>query len=165
MKTKGQRTGTNCAAVQVKQATERIKAVEAGIQKARTRAELAERRTELAETRTELAEVRAALAQTRAEQAEAALQRLIQTGIDSTARSSNGFASQPRPLDQLTTRQREILQRIAEGMNTKQIADALNLSPKTVEYHRAKLMRVLDVHDIPSLVRLAVRAGLVPVES
>jgi DNA-binding NarL/FixJ family response regulator len=164
MKKRAQRTGTN-GATQVKEAKDRIKQVEACIEKAKTRVELAERRTELAETRTELAEVRTDLAETRAEQAEVALQRLIQTGIDSTAQSSNGLASEPRPLDQLTSRQREILQRIAEGMNTKQIADALNLSPKTVEYHRAKLMRVLDVHDIPGLVRLAVRAGLVPVES
>lgn len=69
------------------------------------------------------------------------------------------------PLEQLTDRQREILQLIAEGQNTKQIAEILKISPKTVEYHRMKLMDCLNVHDIPSLVRFALRVGLVPPES
>jgi DNA-binding NarL/FixJ family response regulator len=69
------------------------------------------------------------------------------------------------PLEQLTERQREILQLIAEGQNTKQIADILKLSPKTVEYHRIKLMDSLSLHDIPALVRFALRMGLLPQES
>lgn len=69
------------------------------------------------------------------------------------------------PLEQLTDRQREILQLIAEGQNTKQIADRLQLSPKTVEYHRTKLMSVLNVHDVPGLVRFALRVGLIHPES
>ena len=68
------------------------------------------------------------------------------------------------PLDQLTWRQREILQLIAEGRNTKQIAAILKISPKTVEYHRMKLMDCLNVHDIPGLVRFAFRVGLIPEE-
>ncbi len=63
------------------------------------------------------------------------------------------------PLEQLTGRQREILQLIAEGQNTKGIAEILKISPKTVEYHRMKLMASLDVHDIPGLVRFALRVG------
>jgi DNA-binding CsgD family transcriptional regulator len=68
------------------------------------------------------------------------------------------------PLERLTIRQREILQLIAEGQNTKQIGGILNVSPKTVEYHRMKLMAGLDLHDIPGLVRFAMRAGLIPPE-
>lgn len=66
------------------------------------------------------------------------------------------------PLDQLTPRQREILQLIAEGKNTKEIAFQLNVSVKTVETHRAQLMERLKIHDIPGLVRFAMRTGLIP---
>jgi DNA-binding NarL/FixJ family response regulator len=69
------------------------------------------------------------------------------------------------PLEQLTSRQREVLQMIAEGQNTKQIAGILNISPKTVEYHRTKLMEALNVHDVPGLVRFAMRSGLVSQEA
>jgi len=68
------------------------------------------------------------------------------------------------PLETLTERQREILQLIAEGQNTKEIAVILKVSPKTVEYHRMKLMNALDVHDVPGLVRFALRVGLIPEE-
>jgi DNA-binding NarL/FixJ family response regulator len=71
------------------------------------------------------------------------------------------LAARKSPLEQLTGRQREILQLIAEGRNTKEIAEDLKLSPKTVEYHRLKLMETLNVHDIPGLVRFALRAGLI----
>jgi len=75
-----------------------------------------------------------------------------------------GIADRKSPLEQLTSRQREILQLIAEGRNTKQIGETLNVSPKTVEYHRMKLMNCLNVHDIPGLVRFALRVGLIPEE-
>ncbi|MCX6905108.1 MAG: response regulator transcription factor [Verrucomicrobia bacterium] len=65
------------------------------------------------------------------------------------------------PLSRLTSRQREILQLIAESKNTKEIASLLNLSPKTVEFHRAELMDRLNIHDVPGLVRFAIQAGLV----
>jgi DNA-binding NarL/FixJ family response regulator len=65
------------------------------------------------------------------------------------------------PLDMLTSRQRQILQLIAEGKSTKQIAHLLNLSVKTVETHRAQLMERLEIRDVPGLVRYAVRVGLV----
>ncbi len=61
----------------------------------------------------------------------------------------------------LTPRQREILQLIAEGKNTKQIALILNISAKTVESHRAQLMKRLEARDIASLVRHALRLKLV----
>lgn len=69
--------------------------------------------------------------------------------------------AQAGPLARLTGRQREILQLIAEGCSTKQIAQRLDLSVKTVETHRAQLMDRLEIHDVPGLVRLAIRTGLV----
>ena len=75
-----------------------------------------------------------------------------------------GIASRKSPLEQLTGRQREILQLIAEGQNTKGIADILKVSPKTIEYHRIKLMDCLNVHDVPALVRFALRTGLISQE-
>ncbi len=68
------------------------------------------------------------------------------------------------PLEQLTPRQREILQLIAEGKSTKEMAFVLSVSVKTVETHRAQLMDRLGVHDVPGLVRQAMRMGLVPPE-
>lgn len=68
------------------------------------------------------------------------------------------------PLDQLTPRQREILQLIAEGKSTKEIAYTLNVSVKTVETHRAQLMDRLDIHDVAGLVRYAMRVGLITAE-
>jgi DNA-binding NarL/FixJ family response regulator len=65
------------------------------------------------------------------------------------------------PLGKLTPRQREILQLIAEGHTTKDIARQLSLGVRTVETHRAELMDRLDIHDVPGLVRLAIQAGLV----
>jgi DNA-binding NarL/FixJ family response regulator len=65
------------------------------------------------------------------------------------------------PLGQLTARQREILQMIAEGKNTKEIAGDLDVSVKTVEAHRLQLMARLNIHDVPGLVRYAIRSGLV----
>ena len=65
------------------------------------------------------------------------------------------------PLEQLTSRQREILQMIAEGKNTKEIASTLEINVKTVEAHRLQLMARLDIHDVPGLVRYAIRNGMV----
>jgi DNA-binding CsgD family transcriptional regulator len=67
-------------------------------------------------------------------------------------------------LEQLTFRQREILQLVAKGQNTKQIADLLRISVKTVEAHRLQLMRRLKIDNIPGLVRFAIRTGLVSPE-
>jgi DNA-binding NarL/FixJ family response regulator len=71
---------------------------------------------------------------------------------------------QEGPLEQLTSRQREILQLIAEGKTTKEIAFLLNVSVKTVETHRAQLMDRLDIHDVAGLVRFAMRVGLLAPE-
>jgi DNA-binding NarL/FixJ family response regulator len=69
------------------------------------------------------------------------------------------------PYGQLTSRQREILQLIAEGHTTKDIAQCLNLSARTVETHRTELMQRLDIHDVAGLVRYAIRTGLVSPDS
>ena len=70
-----------------------------------------------------------------------------------------------RPLrEELTPRQREIVQLIAEGKSTKEIAFLLKVSVKTVEAHRAQLMARLDIRDVAGLVRYAMRVGLVPPE-
>lgn len=68
-------------------------------------------------------------------------------------------------LDRLTGRQREVLQLIAAGHTTKAIAAQLHISVKTVETHRAQLMEQLDIHDLASLVRYAIRTGLVSSDS
>ena len=68
------------------------------------------------------------------------------------------------PLEGLTQRQREILQLVAEGRSTKEIAGILDVSIKTIETHRARLMERLDIHDVPGLVRFAIRSGLVSSE-
>jgi DNA-binding NarL/FixJ family response regulator len=64
------------------------------------------------------------------------------------------------PVGRLTPRQREILQLIAEGYSTREIAVKLDLSAKTIETHRAQLMSRLDIHDVAGLVRYAIRAGV-----
>lgn len=64
-------------------------------------------------------------------------------------------------LERLPPRQREVLQMIAEGYTTKKIATQLSISVKTAEAYRSELMKALDIHDIASLTRYAIRAGLV----
>lgn len=72
-----------------------------------------------------------------------------------------GRTSTPSPeSDPLTPRQREVLRLVAEGHNTKKIAGLLRISVKTVETHRAQLMERLGIHDIPGLVKYALRKGL-----
>lgn len=63
--------------------------------------------------------------------------------------------------DVLTTRQREILRRLAEGQGAKEVAFELGISAKTVESHRAQIMERLGIHDVPGLTRYAIRTGLV----
>jgi DNA-binding NarL/FixJ family response regulator len=65
------------------------------------------------------------------------------------------------PGDKLTARQREVLQLIAEGNSTKEIARQLSLSAKTVDSHRSQLMKQLDIHEVTGLVRYAIRMGII----
>lgn len=64
----------------------------------------------------------------------------------------------------LTPRQREVLQLIAEGHSTKEIAKILNVSPKTIEFHRTRIIRELDLHSTAELTRYAIAQGLVSPE-
>lgn len=68
------------------------------------------------------------------------------------------------PVKVLTLRQREILQLVAEGWTTKEIGVRLSVSENTIETHRRRLMKRLNVHDVTGLVRHAVRIGLVPTD-
>ena len=70
-------------------------------------------------------------------------------------RNKNGLDGHP-----LTLREREVLQLIAEGHRTRQVASLLNISVKTAESHRGRIMRKLGIHDTVSLVRYAIRHGL-----
>ena len=76
--------------------------------------------------------------------------------VDSLAEAPAAARSEP-----LTSRQREVLQLIAEGHSTKQIASRLHISTKTVEAHRAQIMDRLDIHHTAGLVHYAIRAGIV----
>lgn len=76
-------------------------------------------------------------------------------------RYARAAATEPDPLAGLTARQREILQLVAEGKSSKEIAAMLKLSIKTVESHRGQIMERLGVHDVTGLVRFAIRVGLV----
>jgi DNA-binding NarL/FixJ family response regulator len=68
------------------------------------------------------------------------------------------------PMQALSPRQREVLRMVAEGRSTKEIARLLDLSPKTVDIHRAQIMQRLDIHDVAGLTRFAVRVGLVTID-
>ena len=81
------------------------------------------------------------------------LEGYLQEGPDSTDE-----------LSVLSDREREVLQLIAEGKSTKEIAFALGLSIKTVETHRAAIMGRLDIHDVPGLALFAVRHGLIQLD-
>jgi DNA-binding NarL/FixJ family response regulator len=81
--------------------------------------------------------------------------------MDDYVRRTGGSSD---PLDALTPRQREVLQLVAEGNTSKDIAERLGLSFKTVEAHRAQIMERLGLHDLAGLVRFAVRIGLVSPE-
>jgi len=153
------------------QAEARTEQAKTRIESAETRTEQAETRTEMAKTRTERAEIRTERAEARTEQVESTLQLLAHNPVGPVQNLSprllkdiplKQIAGQKSPLEQLTIRQREILQLIAEGQNTKHIAAILKISPKTVEYHRMKLMGCLNIHDVPGLVRFAMREGLIP---
>lgn len=98
----------------------------------------------------------------------AALRRrtYLSTALPSASRqlAKRVLAGHPTLFDTLTERQRSILKLIAEGKNTKEIAERLKISIKTVEFHRVRLMTRLEIYNVPGLVRFALRAGLVRME-
>jgi DNA-binding NarL/FixJ family response regulator len=88
-------------------------------------------------------------------------ERFLSPAVAHLAVKTGSPASQ---LDRLTTREREVLQLIAEGNSNKAIAARLSLSVKTIEAHRTNLMAKLDIHDTASLTRFAIARGLVRTE-
>ncbi len=80
---------------------------------------------------------------------------------DQTRRSLSGEAPPNSPTPELTVREAEVLQLIAEGFANKQIASELGLSVKTVEKHRQQVMNKLNIHDTASLVRHAAAKGII----
>jgi DNA-binding NarL/FixJ family response regulator len=78
-------------------------------------------------------------------------------------RDNGEIAPEEASGDVLTTREREVIQLLAEGKTSKEVAVTLNLSVKTAETHRTNLMRKLDLHSVADLTRYAVRNGIVQV--
>jgi len=83
---------------------------------------------------------------------------ITQQVVDAIARPGDAV---PSGVAALTDREREVLQLIAEGLSSKEIAAMLGVSLKTVDSHRSNLMEKLDIHKVSGLVRFAIRAGLV----
>jgi DNA-binding NarL/FixJ family response regulator len=73
-------------------------------------------------------------------------------------------AKESSPFERLNSKEREILQLVVEGKSSSEIAEVMHLSPKTVETYRSRLMKKLEISDIPSLVRFAIQHGLTPLE-
>ena len=76
---------------------------------------------------------------------------------------TDGMKKEDHSSDVLTSREREVIQLLAEGKTSKEVAVALNLSVKTAETHRTNLMRKLGLHSVADLTRYAVRNGIVQV--
>jgi DNA-binding NarL/FixJ family response regulator len=74
----------------------------------------------------------------------------------------DAYRTKQAPRDPLTLRERQVLQLIAEGKGPTKIANLLYISVRTVESHRAHIMKKLDIHDTAGLVRYAIRNGLTP---
>lgn len=79
--------------------------------------------------------------------------------------SATESPTESAPFSVLSARQREVLQLLAEGKTTKQIASSLYVSVKTIETHRRQIMRKLDIHSIAELTKYAIREGLTSLES
>lgn len=71
---------------------------------------------------------------------------------------------EPNPLEKLSRREREILQLVAEGKTSQQIAERLSISPKTVDAYRSRLMHKIGVDDVAGLVRFAIRHEVISLE-
>ena len=175
-----QDAGAASQRVEIEQAEARTERAERRTEEARsrteaaeTRTEQAESRTELAKTRTEQAENRTERAEMRTEQVETILQRVIDSRIAARPEISAGLQKAlPMPgnadekgpiltINETAARNPPTHRRRPEHQANRR---HLKLSPKTVEYHRMKLMNRLNIHDVPGLVRFALRVGLIPPE-
>ena len=85
---------------------------------------------------------------------------LVESVIDQVAQKSVA----EDPLERLSSRERQVLQLLAEGHPVPDIADTLSLSPKTVETYRARMMEKLGIHDVAGLVRFAIQHGITSID-
>ena len=90
-------------------------------------------------------------------------QKILDKVIDDYVRQREA-AEAMGPLVRLTPREREVLQLVAEGNSSTEIAEALSVSRKTIDTYRSRITRKLGISDIPGLVRFAIRSGLIPLE-
>ena len=96
-----------------------------------------------------------------------AIEEVLRGGIYLSPRVSRSIVeayktrSGPPVIDPLTAREREVLQLVAEGKTTKEVASMLCISVKTVESHRHRLMQKLQIHETASLTRYAIRRGMI----
>ena len=88
----------------------------------------------------------------------------VSTSLVQDLFSPHGSSGQADPVDQLSARERQALQLIAEGHTNNQVAELMGISVKTVEKHRASLMAKLNVHDTAGLVRIAIKYRLIFIE-
>jgi len=87
-------------------------------------------------------------------------QRYLSSAVASVLAADVAAPGAESKLDALSMRERHVLQQLAEGRTSAEIAQRLSLSPKTVETYRSRLMRKLEMDDIASLVKFAIRHGL-----
>ena len=76
--------------------------------------------------------------------------------------STGGDVPSQKPYEQLSTREHQVFTLLVQGLRSKEIADQLDLSPKTVNTYRSNLMIKLNIHDLPGLVKFAIRKKLIP---
>ncbi|HEV7593397.1 MAG TPA: response regulator transcription factor [Gemmatimonadaceae bacterium] len=87
---------------------------------------------------------------------------ILKTNMRGLEASISNALSARRRLHALTDRQIQVLRLVAEGHRTREIAKQLGLSIKTIESHRSEIMKRIRIHDVVSLVRFAIRVGLIP---
>lgn len=87
-------------------------------------------------------------------------QRYLGTGVAELAEQSRTLDHQDNPIESLSPRERQIITMVVKGLSSVRIGAILHLSPKTVATYRSRLMSKLAVHDVPSLVRLAIQHKL-----
>jgi DNA-binding NarL/FixJ family response regulator len=87
--------------------------------------------------------------------------QITDVSLESLDHLSSSLAN---PLDLLSAREREVLQLVVEGQSSAEIAVRLSLSPKTVETYRVRLMRKLNLRDLPALIRFSIQHGLTPLQ-
>lgn len=88
--------------------------------------------------------------------------RYLSAALESVVADTRPESGHRSPLDRLTARERQVLQLVVEGHSSAEIAELVNLSPKSIGTYRSRLMRKLGVHDVAALVKFAVQHGITP---